>query len=238
MKPHLVLIFTLFCGFSKAADPEPLFPKLPATPKALIEKLKETKNDRYTVSGTKIDFVRESDLPYLVKLLDSKEPCAFLDLAKSSISYPGKSTVGREAAYLVEGFWKRYYPTELTSQKFDPDTEAIKRWYRLYQHRKKIEAPESETTKLTGKEELEKAVQFATYQLNAYLILANRLNPEKEYRLLSAQNLVQKGEAVWWITFKAGSLLPSKENPIIGVGGEIFVSVDLKSQECKITFGE
>ena len=64
-----------------------------------------------------MDFVKESDLPYLVSLLDSKEPCKFVDMALSSIYYSGKSTVGHEAAYLIEGFWKRYYPTDLTSQR-------------------------------------------------------------------------------------------------------------------------
>jgi hypothetical protein len=73
-----------------------------------------------------------------MELLDSKEPCGFVALSISSIHYPGSSTVGHEAAYLIEGFWKRYYPTELTSQKYTPDVEGIKRWYQAWGHFKKL----------------------------------------------------------------------------------------------------
>ena len=85
-----------------------------------------------------MDYVRESDLPYLVGLLDSKEPCAFVDLAVGSIDSPGKSTVGHEAAYLIDGFWKRYYPTGLTSRQFTHDFEGKKQWYRMWSHLKKL----------------------------------------------------------------------------------------------------
>jgi hypothetical protein len=117
-----------------------MFPELPETPAKLIEVLR-TSGDRHVILGHRLDYVKESDLACLVGLLDSKEPCAFVDLAVSSIYYPGKSTVGREAAYLIEGFWKRYYPTGLTSQQFTPDIEGTKQWYRMWSHLKKLAEP-------------------------------------------------------------------------------------------------
>jgi hypothetical protein len=119
-----------------AAD-KPAFPELPESPAGLIETLK-TGGDRYAIARPRLDYVKESDLPYLVGLLDSKEPCAFVDLSDSSIYYPGRSTVRHEAAYLIEGFWKRYYPTGLTSQQYKPDIEATKHWYRTWSHLQKL----------------------------------------------------------------------------------------------------
>ena len=133
------IAITTFClCLSCLAADEPSFPELPASPSKLIETLK-TSGDRYTIIGPRVDYVKESDLPYLIGLLDSKEPCAFVHLSISSIYYPGKSTVGHEAAYLIEGFWKRYYPTGLTSQQYKPDIEATKRWYDMWSHLKKLE---------------------------------------------------------------------------------------------------
>ena len=53
--------------------------------------------------------MKDSDLPFLIGLLDSKEPCAILDQSDSSIYHHGNSTVGHEAAYLIEGFWNHRY---------------------------------------------------------------------------------------------------------------------------------
>jgi hypothetical protein len=85
-----------------------------------------------------VDYVKESDIPHLVSLLDSQEPCGFVDMSVSSIRFPGKSTVGHEAAYLIEGFWKRYYPTDLTSQQYKPDIEGMKRWFGFWSRWKKL----------------------------------------------------------------------------------------------------
>jgi hypothetical protein len=100
---------------------------IPATPALLLKKLK-TSGPQYTI-GQQVDYVKETDLPLLISLLDSTEPCAFVDMPISSIAFPTKSTVGHEAAYLIEGFWKRYYPTQLTSRQFTPDIKNIKDWY-------------------------------------------------------------------------------------------------------------
>jgi len=132
-----IIITALSVGLSCLAAEAPTFPKLPDSPSKLIEILKAA-GELYTIGDVRVDYVKESDLPYLVSLLDSKEPCRFVDMSDSSIYYPGKSTVGHEAAYLIEGFWKRYYPTDLTSQQYKPDIEGIKHWYGMWSHLKKL----------------------------------------------------------------------------------------------------
>ena len=118
--------------------------ELPESPLRFIEKLK-TAGERFTVARQRLDYVRESVVPPLIELLDSKEPCAFVDLSESSIYYPGKSTVGREAAYLIEGFRSRYYPHRLTSQHFNPDLQSIRLWYHTWNHLRRLHAQEQST---------------------------------------------------------------------------------------------
>lgn len=131
------------------AAEEPTFPNLPNSPAELLDILKNS-GERYAISGPSVDYVKESDIPHLVELLDSKEPCAFVDLSISSIYYPGRSTIGHEAAYLIEGFWKRQYPTGLTSQHHKPDIAEIKRWYQMWSHLKNL--TDSPDTANEGKE--------------------------------------------------------------------------------------
>jgi hypothetical protein len=121
---------------------KPTSPELPESPAKLIETLKAS-GEIYTVYATKLDYVKESDIPYLVGLLDSKEPCAFVDLVTSSIASPFRSTVGHEAAYLIEGFYKRCYPTKLSSTLYKPDIEAIKNWYEMWSRLKTVAGQDS-----------------------------------------------------------------------------------------------
>jgi hypothetical protein len=133
---RILLIAVLMCWSCLAGD-TPDFPGLPDSGAKLIETLK-TGNAFYTVRALRLDYVKESDIPYLVGLLDSKEPCAHVVLSISSFRGQNRSTVGHEAAYLIEGFWKRYYPTELTSSRYKPDVEGIKQWYGMWSHLKKL----------------------------------------------------------------------------------------------------
>lgn len=137
-----IVITALCAALSCLAAEEPTFSKLPDSPSKLIEILKDGAGERYTIGDVRVDFVKDSDLPYLVSLLDSKESCKYAAMSISSIYYPGRSTVGHEAAYLIEGFWKRFYPTGLTSQQYKPDIEGTKRWYRMWSHLKKLAEPD------------------------------------------------------------------------------------------------
>jgi hypothetical protein len=134
------LIIGLFLCWSALAADKPDFPDLPDSPAKLIETLK-TADKFYTIRIHRLDYVKESDIPQIVGLLDSKEPCAHVVLSISSILPSGRSTVGHEAAYLIEGFWKRYYPTQLVSSQYAPDIEAMKHWYVMWSNMKKLAEP-------------------------------------------------------------------------------------------------
>lgn len=136
---------TLCVGLSGLAMQQPYLEKLPDSPATLIEILKTGPGESYTISAVRVVYVKESDVPHLVSVLDSNEPCRFVAMAISSVYYPGKSTVGREAAYLVEGFWKRYYPTGLSSQQYTPDIEAMKRWHQVWSNPKNPRGQGSKT---------------------------------------------------------------------------------------------
>jgi hypothetical protein len=132
-----MLITSLCVCWSCLAGDKASFPELPDSPAKLIQTLKAS-GDGFTVLNLRLDYVTETDIPFLVGLLDSTEPCAHVVLAVSSIGVSGRSTVGHEAAYLIEGFWKRYYPTQLTSGQYKPDVEGIKLWYRMWSNLKKL----------------------------------------------------------------------------------------------------
>jgi hypothetical protein len=80
----------------------------------------------YTVVGFHKNWIREEDVPALIKLFDSKEKCASVVLAHSS-SKPPKSTVGQEAARMVYSFFSGMYPFGLYPQPVDKRI-LIKRW--------------------------------------------------------------------------------------------------------------
>lgn len=61
------------------------------------------------------------------------------------------------------------------------------------------------------------------------------INPT-DYKLIKIENMVIKRMSEidpkkWYITFKARNVLPSDKNGILGVGGEIFIEVDLNTQQ-------
>ena len=60
-----------------------------------------------------------------------------------------------------------------------------------------------------------------------------------EIKLISAQQIIVKGKYIWRITLKPVNLLPKDPSTkAVGLGGEIFINVDLKTDEAKVTFGE
>lgn len=195
MQQLMIATLGLVLMLQSAVAQEPKFPDLPESPSKLLDTLR-TSGDRHVVQGFRLQFVKESDLPQLIGLLDSKEPCAFLDLAVSSIYYPGRSTVGHEAAYLVEGFWKGYYPTDLTSQRFKPNMEAIKAWHRSWSHLKRMsaqkasESPEHASFEIIA--ESEQIVFDAAAEVSAQLLVRNL-----DERSLAAPELFWGLTIVW-----------------------------------------
>jgi hypothetical protein len=80
-------------------------------------------------------WVKESDLPVLMELIDSTEPCANVKHLASSSMDSSPSTVGNEAAFLVEGFRQDQYPPRLNSTRPPCDIEEIKAWWARRQGR-------------------------------------------------------------------------------------------------------
>ena len=80
------------------------------------------------------NWVQEKDLPKLILLLDSPVPCASVMDIRSS-SWPGVSTVGEQAAFMILGFRKGWYPPDLHSGRMPPDVkDEIRAWWTARKH--------------------------------------------------------------------------------------------------------
>lgn len=93
----------------------------------------------YSVRGTHCGWIRESDIPRLMKLVDSTSPCLPVKKLISSFLSMQPSTIGQEAAFLVEGFRCDVegvgyggYPPRLNSDSPPTDREAIRAWWESY----------------------------------------------------------------------------------------------------------
>ncbi len=100
-------------------------------PIKFITYLKTTNISDYLVYGTSSDWIKDKDIPELMKLIDSEEPCAGVQMVISSY-LAGRSTVGNEAAFLIEGFIKGSYPPALDSTRWKPNRDKIREWWREY----------------------------------------------------------------------------------------------------------
>ena len=107
--------------------------------------------------------------------------------------------------------------------------EAIDRWRNYWEstrHRIKF-SPKSDGS------ELAKAVGLATTKLTA------TVKSPADYKLIKAEMTWAKGKYVWLVTYKPRKLLP--EDPSkghIGAGGEVFITVDVKSGITEVRYGE
>jgi hypothetical protein len=82
-----------------------------------------------TVDDYVENWVQEKDLQKLILMLDSPVPCAPVVHAKSSF-WPGVSTIGDQAAFLIQGFRAGIYPPALHSDKMEPGVKAdIRAWW-------------------------------------------------------------------------------------------------------------
>jgi hypothetical protein len=99
-------------------------------PLDLLDLLRTWETDNWTSPILPFGWVKESDLPALVALLDSTEPCANVQSMLSSCIDRTRSTVGNEAAYLIEGYRKDRYPPRLNSTRPFCDIDEIKAWWK------------------------------------------------------------------------------------------------------------
>ena len=90
-------------------------------------KILETYNGIYTVSDVHKDWVRRSDLPELMKLLDSEKPCAPVRMAISShdLEDGARSFIGLEALFMIDAYQAGQYPPSLFSMHNYLSKDAI-----------------------------------------------------------------------------------------------------------------
>jgi len=96
-------------------------------PREFLDQLRSTSG--YTVQGIHRGWVRLSDLPALVALLDSTEPCGSVALSWSSYADPHPSTLGVEAAFLIEGYRRGEYPPGLNSTTAGLSSVELRAWW-------------------------------------------------------------------------------------------------------------
>lgn len=83
----------------------------------------------YIIHGVTDDWVKEEHLGGLISLLGSDEPCANVCRTISSFMDCNASTVGKEAAFLIEGFRRGEYPPSLNSGRSYLYEDEILSWW-------------------------------------------------------------------------------------------------------------
>ena len=101
----------------------------------LLKNMKTEKCPTYSIHRIHKDWIERKHLPKLIELVNSDEPCANVSMTISSVLDCTKSTVGKEAAFLIKGFVENRYPPELNSGRFDYDIEEIKSWWQNYRNK-------------------------------------------------------------------------------------------------------
>jgi len=112
--------FKKWCGFDYVSE----------GPLDLLEILKSRDKPTMLPPGIPSCWISESDLPALFNLLDSNEPCAGVINMLSSRIDTSHSTVGNQAAYLIEGFRKGRYPPGLLTTEPYRGMKELKSWWR------------------------------------------------------------------------------------------------------------
>jgi hypothetical protein len=105
------------------------------SPTDFLHKLEQSGNT-YSVLGIHHEWIGDSDVEKLMSLLDSETPCAYVKLTVGSFQPNQRSTIGREAAFLLEGYRHHYYPPKISSAGFKPDLEELRSWYAHWRTRK------------------------------------------------------------------------------------------------------
>jgi hypothetical protein len=83
----------------------------------------------YVIHGVADAWVTENHVSELISLLGSAEPCANVCRTISSFRDCNTSSVGREAAFLIEGFRRGEYPPDLNSGRAHFDKDEIISWW-------------------------------------------------------------------------------------------------------------
>ena len=85
----------------------------------------------FSVWGLHRGWLRPSDIGPILALVGSEEPCAFVVMSSASYIPPGRSTVGQEALFLLDGIRHGQYPPTLHSHAYDQKSRnELLRWAR------------------------------------------------------------------------------------------------------------
>lgn len=128
-------VMTSACAISDRPAPEATAAtNAPTNPRELLSTLRREVNASLPtcILPERADFVRESDLAELMSLVDSKEPCANVTSQLSSFLDVRRSTIGHEAALLVEGYRRGTYPFFLNSTTTDVNIQELREWWRAH----------------------------------------------------------------------------------------------------------
>jgi hypothetical protein len=104
-----------------------------AGPLEFLDHLRSVRS--YVVDGVHRGWVRSSDLPQLISLLDSQDPCGSVAMRISSYHESQLSTVGQEAAFLIDGFRSGRYPPRLNSTRPATDVDQVREWWNTFSNR-------------------------------------------------------------------------------------------------------
>lgn len=96
------------------------------SPTDFLELLKSA--DSYTIGCFHYGWIKFSDVQPLIDMLDSEEKCGSVVVELSSLR--PLSTIGNEAAYLIEGFRTGVYPPDLNPNCRKIDKENIRHWWK------------------------------------------------------------------------------------------------------------
>jgi len=106
----------------------------PLSPIQFLDVLERSRNNTIMVFGESRNWILASDVRPLLSRLYSQTPCAGVVSSYSSHMPPSdfRSTVGHEAALLIEGFRCGYYPPVGSSDQFHLDILELKGWYETW----------------------------------------------------------------------------------------------------------
>lgn len=115
-------------------------------PIQVLDILAKSNLDFVSVTNAPENWIRREHIPELIKRIDSKQPCAGVHSSRDSMAIgiggygpkkKGKSTIGHEAAFMIESYRHRLYPkSSAFSIDWTIDKDEIKIWWKTPQTRR------------------------------------------------------------------------------------------------------
>jgi len=144
-KPLLLLIFVITAtsltssytvrgSFVAQPGPEPAaFSAEEVLPVEFLIGISQTDALNATIEGNTDGWIEEHHLSVLMELVESDISCAHVMTLRSSIRGNRRSTVGRQALFMIEGFRAGKYPPKLSSMQSKLSVEDARQWWQTRQ---------------------------------------------------------------------------------------------------------